>query len=340
MQLAWKTFWQKSKTWLKAGWLITAGLGALYIGTMQSDGNRGIAQERGTGIAATEREPVSLGPPSLYDRVSAPEPAKARLQPAAMMSSVRSVQPQAAADDRKMVRTSSMDLVAKSPADAAEKIRQLSQRLGGSLINSTINGAEDSRFATLTIRVPASRFEEARSEICKMGLRVESERVEAQDVTKQYVDLDASLRNLKAEEAQYLSIMKRANTVKDTLAVSEKLSEVRGQIEELQAEFDALSKLVETVAITVSLHAEADAQVFGLHWRPFYQLKLAARDGLDGLGSYVATMVSFAFLLPTILLWLLTILLGAALGWRILRWAGRTVFGVRQAATVTAPGPC
>jgi hypothetical protein len=66
------------------------------------------------------------------------------------------------------------------------------------------------------------------------------------------------------------------------------------------------------VAISVSLRTEAEAQVFGLHWRPWYQLKLAVRDGLDSLENYAVAMAGFIFLLPTIVLWLMTILLGAA----------------------------
>jgi hypothetical protein len=57
-----------------------------------------------------------------------------------------------------------------------------------------------------------------------------------------------------------------------------------------------------------------------------YQLKIAAREGLDGLGDYAASMACFAFLLPTILLWLFTIIAGAGVGWRILRWAVRAWF--------------
>jgi uncharacterized protein DUF4349 len=104
---------------------------------------------------------------------------------AGTMGPVRSVQPQAPAADRKMVRTSSIDLVAKNPADTAEKIRQIAERLGGFLVNSSSSGEQDASSASLTVRVPADRFEEARAEIRKMGLRVETERVQAQDVTKQ-----------------------------------------------------------------------------------------------------------------------------------------------------------
>jgi Domain of unknown function (DUF4349) len=348
MKPALGTFWGKRKTWLKAGWLIAAGLSALYFGTMRPDrGYEGVAAER----AATEWAPTSLWRESSYRRLSDAGENQAsgvtamiggtqapRSQRVAMMTYLPAAQPQAPDSDRKMVRNSSMELLAKNPADTAERIRQLAERMGGFLVKSVTSG-QDAQSASLEVRVPAERFEEARAEIRKLGLRVESERVEAQDITRQYVDLDARLRNLQSEEAQYLSIMKRASTVKDTLAVSEKLSDVRGQIEQQQAEFQALSKQVETVAINVSLRTEAEAQVFGLHRRPLYQLKLAIRDGLSSFGEYVAAMVTFAFLLPTILLWLGTILLGASLGWRILRWSGRTFFRSPQAAPIATPAP-
>jgi len=177
------------------------------------------------------------------------------------------------------------------------------------------------------VRVPADRFEEARTGIRKLGLRVENERVDAQDVTRQYVDQDASLRNLRAEEAQYLTILKQATTVKDMMVVSEKLSEVRGEIERQEAEFHALSRQIETVAIAISLRTEAETQVFGLNWRPLYQLKLALHDGLESIANYANAMTTILFYLPAVLLWVGTILIGLLGTWRILRWAGMRWLG-------------
>jgi len=219
-----------------------------------------------------------------------------------------------------------MDLVVKSPRDTSEKIRLLTEHAGAFLVSSETYGEQKASNASLQIRVPTTKFEEVRSEIRKLGLRLESEKIEAQDVTKQYVDQSARLRNLHAQETQYLGILKQAKTVKDTLEVSDKLNEIRGEIEQQQAEFDALWKQVETVALTISLRAESDAQVFGLQWRPLYQLKLAARQGLDSIGDYVAAMAAFLFYLPAVVLWLGTILIGAAVGWRIIRRAGRALF--------------
>jgi hypothetical protein len=179
----------------------------------------------------------------------------------------------------------------------------------------------------LTIRVPADRFDEARAAIRKLGLRIEAERVDAQDVSRRYVDEDASLRKLKAEEAQYLAILKQANTVKDMLAVTEKLSEVRGQIEQQQAEFNALSRQIETVAITISLRTESEERVFGLNWRPLYQLRLALHEGLGSPANYATAMLTIVSYLPAVLLWVGTILAAIICSWRAARWIGVRWFG-------------
>jgi hypothetical protein len=337
MNWHWGDFRQYSGKWLKTGWLITAGLIAFYVGAVEPrQMAREVAASRTTGLAA-----VSGGPIMPWRRQETASIAAyigdGQTQtdsdkfPVAAMSMI--VPPPPEPQERKLVRTCAMYLIARTPAETAEKIRQMAESMGGYLENSQINGSQTAGSASLTIRVPATRIDQARAEIRKLALRVESDRLDAQDVTKDYVDREARLRNLQAQEQQYLSIMKRATTVKDTLEVSEQLNNVRGQIEQEQAEFNVLSKQVETVAIAVSLSAEADAQVFGLSWRPLYRLKMAARDGLNGLGDYLAAMTSFAFYIPTILLWLATILIGAAIAWRILRWSARILFGSRTKLT-------
>lgn len=236
-------------------------------------------------------------------------------------------------DEHKMIRNASIDLIVKRPKEASDTIRQLAEHAGGFLVSAEVYGGENASTASLTVRVPVAKFEDVRAQITKLGVRIESEKIDAQDVTKQYVDLSARLRNLRAQEGQYLGILKQARTVKDTVEVSDKLNEVRAQIEQQQAEFDALSKQVETVALSVSLRAEADVRVLGLQWRPLYRLKESVRDGIDGIGDYASTIASFVFFIPALLLWIATILAGAAIAWRILRWAWRALFVSRGTAT-------
>ena len=251
----------------------------------------------------------------------------------AELKSAASTKAQTATSDRKMVRTGALELIVISPADAAEQISRMAESMGGYLEAAQIGGTKEAPTAALTIRIPATRFEDAKAGIRKLAARVESEKTDAQDVTRQYVDMEARLRNLRAEEAQYLAIMKSAYKVDDMIEVSQKVSEVRGEIEQQQAEFQTLSKQVETVAITVSLRAVADAQVFGLTWRPLYQLKVAARDGLDAMADYATTMTAILCYAPVILAWSLTILFGGVFGWRLFRWGSRR-FVAAQAAVV------
>jgi len=313
-----------------AWWIALAGMAALIMVAVSAPN---LMRSR---ISADKAYEIGLPDPGVR-RGQVVSEARSYIAPAASISAAVRTEAKAGVDsplDRKIVRTSSVDLVVQRPAEAAEKIRGLAEGLGGFLVSSQVSGGPNSGGASLTIRVPAARFEEARAEIRQLWLRVESEKVEAQDVTRQYVDEDANLRNLRAEELQYLSILKQAHTVKDTLEVSDKLGDVQGEIERQQAEFDALSKQIETVAITVSLRAEAEAQVFGLHWRPLYQMKLALRDGLDAMADYAGAMTSFVFYLPAVLLWLGTIVAGLAVGWKALRWAGRVFFAWPKQETV------
>jgi len=251
----------------------------------------------------------------------------------AELKSAASTKAQTATSDRKMVRTGALELIVISPADAAEQISRMAESMGGYLEAAQIGGTKEAPTAALTIRIPATRFEDAKAGMRKLAAHVESEKTDAQDVTRQYVDMEARLRNLRAEEAQYLAIMKSAYKVDDLIEVSQKVSEVRGEIEQQQAEFQTLSKQVETVAITVSLRAVADAQVFGLTWRPLYQLKVAARDGLDAMADYATTMTAILCYAPVILAWSLTILFGGVFGWRLFRWGSRR-FVAAQAAVV------
>jgi hypothetical protein len=319
---------------LKAGWLFVACLGSVYLCLEPLNHAREIASQRQTGLGAVAgggdltslwRQSNILGDKSSGIAQSQYRAYRAIPQQAAMFQ-LGAGSSEAKTLDRKLVRNDSLQLIVKSPVDAAESARQIAEASGGYLVSSQISGAAEAATASVSIRVPVDHFEEVRSALRKLAVRIDSDSLDAQDVTKEYVDREARLRNLEAQEQQYLSTMKRAATVKDTLEVSDKLNEIRGQIEQQRAEFDTLSRQIETVAISVRLYSDAEDQVLGIHWHPLYRVKLAMRDGLSGLSEYLASMTTFAFLLPTILLWLMTLVAGAAIAWRFLGWAISTFF--------------
>ena len=74
--------------------------------------------------------------------------------------------------------------------------------------------------------------------------------------------------------------------------------------------------------------------MFGVPWRPAYELKFATAQGLEGLANYATSMLGLLFYLPAILLWLATILVGAALDWRLLRFGTRALFGAKRTGQI------
>jgi Domain of unknown function (DUF4349) len=327
--IIWEDFWQRNRRSLKTVCLVSAGFMAIYYGAIQpAQDFHGIAASKATALAAVEgnRHQHWFQPNLLAARDVEVGEGVIGGVPGNVDMLQKGVTESRDDNERKIVRTSSIALVVDKPAETAVKIQRLAEGAGGFLVDWEANGGQEATSASLMIRVPVSKFEPTRASILELAQRVENERAKAEDVTKRYVDDEARLRNLRAQEAQYLAILKLARTVKDTLEVSEKLSQTRGEIEQQQSEFNSLAKQVELVAISLSLRKEAEAQVFGLPWRPAYELKFAARQGLEGLIDYSTSLMAFLFYLPAISLWMATILVGTFVGWRILRWAGRLLF--------------
>ncbi|HZX49524.1 MAG TPA: DUF4349 domain-containing protein [Candidatus Paceibacterota bacterium] len=206
---------------------------------------------------------------------------------------------------RKITKNGSLSLLVESAEDAAQRIQNIANDLQGFVSNSRVyEVSAGTKNGAVTIRVPSDKFEEAVAAIKELASKVEQEQITSADVTEQFVDLEARLTNLRAEEAQYLEIMNRAGSISDTLQVAQQLSRVRGQVEQLEGQLQFLARQVDMSTIQVSLTADSDVEVFGIRWRPLYIVKQEFRDMLEGLTWYINAMIAFVFWLPVLILWL------------------------------------
>ena len=109
--------------------------------------------------------------------------------------------------DRMIIRTANMQLVVDDVRDTIDKITGLAQNQQGYVVNSSSWKEGERVVGQITIRVPSADFDYAMSILRSMAVEVNSETTSAQDVTEEYVDLEATLRNLEATEAQLLKLM-------------------------------------------------------------------------------------------------------------------------------------
>jgi len=138
-------------------------------------------------------------------------------------------------------------------ADAIEQIAELAVDYEGYVVSSNSWRDGDRLAGTIAIRVPAERFNDAIRALRQMAVEVNSEATTSRDVTEEYVDLSAKLKNLEATEEQFLRIMEKAEKVEDILAVQKELSRTREEIERTKGRMQYLERTSETSLIEVQL---------------------------------------------------------------------------------------
>ncbi len=101
---------------------------------------------------------------------------------------------------RKIIKNGSLSILVKKVEDSVSGIQSLTKTFGGFVGSSQIyESSAGMKSGTITIRVPADRFEEAMAAVKKLAVKVEREDVNVQDVTEKFIDFEARLRNLEAQ---------------------------------------------------------------------------------------------------------------------------------------------
>jgi hypothetical protein len=156
-------------------------------------------------------------------------------------------------DDRKIVQTASVKLQVKDVGASFADVGNIATAAGGFVASSNFALQGEHQIANATIRVPADRYQQVLADIRALGVKVEAEGSNASDVTEEYSDLSARIRNLEASEARLLELLGRAANVNEILLVQDRINSTRAEIERLQGRINLLDKLADLATITVSL---------------------------------------------------------------------------------------
>jgi hypothetical protein len=155
--------------------------------------------------------------------------------------------------DRNLILTAKIDMRSKDPWLTSDRAQAIATGLGGDVLNLSQSGNGDTRSASLTIRVPSSRFGDALQQLKSLEGEIATSGVSAQDVTEQFVDLQARLAAKQAEEQRYLAILNRANTIDEILKVDASLANVRTQIEQLTGQINSIKQRTDFSTISMSI---------------------------------------------------------------------------------------
>lgn len=155
--------------------------------------------------------------------------------------------------DRMIVRTGNISLIVEDINGAIDKIKALTDSFKGYVVSSSSWKEGERLIGNITIRVPAESYDEVMKTIRGMAVEVTSETSSSKDVTEEYIDLEANLRNLQITEEQLIKLMAQASNVDEILNVQRELSKTRGEIEQTKGRMQYLERTSATSLIEVSL---------------------------------------------------------------------------------------
>lgn len=208
-------------------------------------------------------------------------------------------------EERMVIRTGHAEIEVDALEPAVAEVQRLASRLGGRIGNVRITGGEHQvRRATIVVKLPADAFDDAVDALEHLG-SVENVNVTAEDVTEEFVDVSARLRNAKRLEERLLALLDdRTAKLSEVLQVERELARVRSEIERFEGRMRYLRSRVAESTLTVRLSepeplVRTDGEnpivrAFANAWRNFVGTVAAL---IEGLGALLPVLLVLAALL-------------------------------------------
>lgn len=240
---------------------------------------------------------------------------KGKGAPASVGASGQSV----AESQRKIIYTATVDLVVENLTNGQTKLLSLVKANKGYVAETNVGGASGSqRTGTWKVRVPVENYEAFMAGAARLG-ELQSSNSSSQDVTAEYYDVAARIKNKQVEEARLQELLKRATgKLSEILQVEKELSRVRGEIEQLQGRIRVLASLSSLTTITISMREIKD---YVPPAPPTFSTEIA-RQFNGSLSVMRAAGKGLVLLSAALLPWLPLGLIGF-FGWRFFRRKGK-----------------
>ncbi|MEN9563900.1 MAG: hypothetical protein RIR73_2144 [Chloroflexota bacterium] len=239
----------------------------------------------------------------------------------------------AAQVQRLVIQNADLAVVVSDVELRMQEIQEMAADMGGFVVTSNLYQGYTSDYtpvpeASLTIRVPAERLDEALELIKKDAVEVQSENRSGTDVTAEYVDLKSRLKTYEAAEKELTELMENSQNADEVVNIFNQLMYYREQIELVKGQIKYYEEAAALSAISIRLIAEETIKPVTIgKWEPKGVALEAIQDLLDFWKGFVDFLIRFFVLILPVLL---TIALPFYLAFLVLRWIFRKLRGNKK----------
>lgn len=150
--------------------------------------------------------------------------------------------------EKKIIQYCDLYIISDDLKKLSAQLHSKSEQLGGYIESEELMEER----STAKIRIPSAKFDEFIG-FAENRYEVKNKNIRTENITDAYVDNEARLKNLRAQEEQVLNILKKANTVDEVLKIQAELYKIRGEAEALEARKKSWDKQVDYSTITIKV---------------------------------------------------------------------------------------
>jgi len=238
-------------------------------------------------VAAFSMSPNS----SELDQVKFVKPVVANAEEITEEPPINSSQKEQKTTEQKIIKEANLRFETTDLNSTYNQILKNTTESGGSIQNDTEGKDYGTIFRRLIIRVPSQNFDVFLKNISKGVSYFDNKEISAQDVTTQYIDIDARLKTKKVLENRYIELLKKATKVSEMLEVEAQLSAIREEIEAKQGQFNYLQDRISLSTVTVEFYKPV-APDSGITVSYGMKIWNAAKSGFNSFSSFFISLIS------------------------------------------------
>lgn len=174
--------------------------------------------------------------------------------------------------ERKLIRNGRLELLTSDVEKMRGDVEGLCKKYNAYIASENRDNYNRRVQYDQQIRIPASQFDAFLKEVETLGEHTDSRSISTQDVTEQFIDLEARLKTKKALEARYLTLLAQAKTVADILAIESQVANARAEIESMQGRLNYLTNQVSFSTLSL-VYYERTSNEFGFGSRSIASLE-------------------------------------------------------------------
>lgn len=189
--------------------------------------------------------------------------------------------------DRKLIRNGTLEFQTDEVKKTKTEIEKICKELNAYISSESENNLGERLQYNQVIRVPANQFDTLLARLEPLALKIENKNISTEDVTEQFIDVEARLKTKKELEARYREILKLAKTVEEIVSIESQIANVRSEIESMEGRLNFLKNQIAFSTLHVTYY-----ETIGIDFGFASKLVQSLKGGWDNLLAFIIFLVN------------------------------------------------